>query len=177
MLGRTPLVLITLCAVFLPIGESSSADPDLHLRLEPAHPAVGQPFHVVADGTSCLLLFTGTPYGDGYESVDIVPGLVRAQVGYLLTFFAPCDNAPHSVRLPVAGLPAGNYTIQLFGRAALTTQVDLMQEIMVEIAGATQRTTPRSIPATGLSSSLLLLCAVLGIAGWRFLRGRQGTCE
>jgi hypothetical protein len=170
MPSRIASILIAICSVFLPIGESFSADPDLHLRLEPANPAVGQPFEVVADGTPCLFLFTGTPYGDGYESVDVVPGLVRVQVGYLETFFPPCDNAPHSVRLRVPGLPAGNYTIQLFGRAALTTQVDLMQEITAEIVGTIPEGRPQSIPATRLTSSLNLVCSVLGISGRRFLR-------
>jgi len=130
----------------------------------------GQGFDVVAVGNACELLFVGDPYGDGrYDALALLPGVVRAQVGYYAADFPECENPPHEVRVEVPPMPAGNYRLELYGRFLFTEHVGELQatEIVVVAAGVPARVV--RVPASGWAALLAcVVCAVLlGLARWR----------
>lgn len=167
--GSSVTVLFLTAAQVCAAGESSG------LRTEPPIPLAGQPFHVVADGRMCLLLFNDQLYGPGYERVTLAPGVIRVRIGFyseaVFTGLSCSATGPHTVRVLVPGQPAGPYRLELLGRSLFGPDESEFLEAIEVVVSTVE---PISVPSGGRLSAGALALVLLFVVRRRMLGGDPG---
>lgn len=147
------------CLALLATTEASA---QYNLRTLPANPVAGQPFEVVIEEDECEEFVPSAP---GHPPTFTVNGsAVSLAIDRIEV--PDCGSAAVTFSVPVAGLPAGTYTLELIGRALQSpANFGSLQTVPLTVGQAVVAV-PSTIPATG-NAALALLVVVLVAVGWR----------
>jgi hypothetical protein len=159
---RTPMICRIATSIFLLASWASPALAQFNLRTEPALPTAGAPFEVRFDGNPCQM-FILPPYAPA-PTVEVIGETVRVEVDYMNSFDCGAPYETSSVVVP--GMPQGNYTLELVGRAFENHEYEgTLETIALPVAAAA---VPARIPATNwLTNALLILAAAAVGMRWR----------
>jgi hypothetical protein len=145
----------------------SAACAQFNLRTTPAPPTAGAPFVVRFDGNPCQL-FILPPYAPE-PTVEVSGETVRVEVDYLDVFDCGVPYLTSSVVVP--GMPQGDYTLELVGRAFENHEYEgILETVALQVAAAAAAV-PTRIPATTVWTNALLGFAALVVVVLRLRRG------
>lgn len=152
--------------LLLALSVSSQAFAQYNLRAVPGVPSAGAGFQVVFDDDECEIFLLQEP---GVTPAVVVQGSnVRVEVDRAPVI--DCSSEASTYAIPVTGLPAGNYTLQLIGRVFESPGTEgLLQTVALQVS-APVFAAPATIPAN-IMTALALLAAFLALSGclmwWR----------
>jgi hypothetical protein len=141
----------TLCCI-------DEAQAHYNLRTVPASPIAGHPFAVVFDDDECED-FPPTPPGlpptFTVNGSQITLTVDRIEI-------VDCATTPVTFSVPVQGLPAGNYTLELVARAFEAPDVFGSLQIIPLVVGQSMPAIPTKVPSTN-EPALAVLAALIAL--------------
>jgi hypothetical protein len=148
-------MMIVMCFA---LAADAHAGWEQNLRTLPAQPAAGQPFLVVFENTPCQAIYIGPP---GLAPTVRLEGAVLGVAVDRIGIFS-CDLSVATYSVPVGGLLAGNYTLQLIVRDFQSPENYGLVETIPLTVGPPLPRDPHPIPATRWLALVVLGSAILG---------------
>jgi hypothetical protein len=157
------LQVIRVAATFLLLMGLALRDASAqhNLRTHPTTPTAGQSFQVQFEDNQCLTFLTESPGAP--PTVQLIGSTLRVAVD--IVQYSDCMQNPGpftTFAVAAPGLPAGDYQLELIGRAfQAPNNFGTLQTVPITIAAPLAAAT---IPATD-AFALLILAISIGIAG------------
>ncbi len=155
-----------ICCFFADRANAGTAF-NYNLRTDPSSPAAGQPFAAVFDDTQCesfLLTFPAQPPSVQIQGTVVTVAADRFEV-------LDCSSPSATYSIPVAGLPAGNYTLELLARVMGEPGNQVVEASVPIVVGQATAVDTFTIPATGWES-LAVLGMMIALGMWLHSRRR-----
>ena len=163
------LVLMLCVAICMLQCPNAIAQSSVSLRITPVAPLAFQPITVGASQAGCDIFRSQDPLN---REVTVEAGVIRVVVPYF-NLFGLCTAPLVPFHWVVAGVPAGNYRLELYGEDPVRFPRALLETIDITVAPGAVASPPVVVPVfSWLGKGGLLTALMLG-AWWSLMRRRH----